>query len=87
VRRARWSVPLLYIVAFLVSACGPTAPVASPTTSPTEREVAVGCQREAQGGTPVHFDCVDGARLGGLVLGTGPVGIVLVHQIDATLGQ
>jgi predicted alpha/beta-hydrolase family hydrolase len=87
VRRARWSVPLLFVVAFLVAACGPTAPVASPTTSPTEREVAVGCQREAQGGTPVHFDSVDGARLGGLMLGTGAVGIVLVHQIDATLCQ
>ena len=74
-------------VAFLVAACGPAAPVAGPSPSRTEREVAVGCQREAQGGTPVHFDSVDGARLGGLILGAGPVGIVLVHQIDATLCQ
>jgi esterase/lipase len=71
----------------MVAACGPATPRPTPTPTPTEREVAVGCQREAQGGTPVHFDSVDGARLGGLMLGTGPVGIVLVHQIDATLCQ
>lgn len=49
--------------------------------------MATGCRRAAQGGTPVHFDSVDGARLGGLLLGTGAAGVVLTHQTDATLCQ
>src|SRR5262245_38672543 len=85
--RGRWSLLLLSMVPLMVTACGPATPVASPTGSRPEREVAIGCQREAQGGTPVHFDSVDGARLGALILGTGTVGIVLVHQIDASLCQ
>jgi pimeloyl-ACP methyl ester carboxylesterase len=62
-------------------------PAAPPTPERTERDVATGCRREAEAGRPVHFDGVDGARLGGVIVGTGPVGVVLVHQLDATLCQ
>jgi pimeloyl-ACP methyl ester carboxylesterase len=82
--RTRWSLLLLSVVPFLVAACGSAAPVVSPAPTRSDLEVAIGCKREAQGGTPVHFDSVDGARLGGLMLGTGTVGVVLVHQIDAS---
>jgi pimeloyl-ACP methyl ester carboxylesterase len=88
----RWSTlaavaVLAFVTALSVTACGPAVPVASPTPSHAEREVAAACRRDAVGGTPVHFDGVNGARLGGLVLGTGSAGVVLVHQIDADLCQ
>jgi pimeloyl-ACP methyl ester carboxylesterase len=77
---------MLVVALTVVTGCA-TNPASPPTPERTEREVATGCRREAEPARPVHFDNVDGGRLGGLIVGAGPVGVVLVHQIDATLCQ
>jgi pimeloyl-ACP methyl ester carboxylesterase len=77
---------MLLVGLMVVTGCA-TDPAAPPAPERTERDVATGCRREAEAARPVHFDGVDGARLGGVILGTGPVGVVLVHQLDATLCQ
>jgi pimeloyl-ACP methyl ester carboxylesterase len=80
---------VLVALLLAIAGCGTSDPDPAPTPSPSaaEREVAVGCSSYAEGGTPVHFDGVDGARLGGLLLGSGPVGVILVHQNDGTMCQ
>jgi pimeloyl-ACP methyl ester carboxylesterase len=86
VRLRHGSIAMSLVGLLAMTACGTGQP--APTQSaPSEREVAVGCRADAQGGRAVHFDGVDGARLGGLVLGTGEVAVVLVHQVDETLCQ
>lgn len=75
----------LVVALTVVTGCAANPP--APPPERTEREVATGCRREAEQSRPVHFDSVDGARLGGVIVGSGPVGVVLVHQIDATLCQ
>jgi pimeloyl-ACP methyl ester carboxylesterase len=83
-RLARLS--MLVFALTVLAGCG-TQSTAPPTPQRTEREVATGCRREAEEARAVHFDSVDGSRLGGVIVGTGPVGVLLVHQLDATLCQ
>jgi pimeloyl-ACP methyl ester carboxylesterase len=59
-------------------------PAATASSTPPLQET---CVRPADRKTVVHFRSTDGVRLAGALVGRGPVGVVLAHQLGADLCQ
>jgi len=62
-----------------------TSPAPATTTRPSQVDVA--CLSKAERTKVVRFPAGDGATLTGVLLGRGPVGVVLAHQSDGDLCQ
>jgi alpha-beta hydrolase superfamily lysophospholipase len=90
--RARWIAACLTIVALLVAACSgadggatpqgttTTAAAPQPLEQPSRR-----CGDPATKATLVRFQAADGTSLDGVLVGSGPAGVVLAHEYPADL--
>ena len=87
VRNGRWVLPLAFLSALLMASCaGESAPAPAPTSvAPQPAAVCLTADEVRTG--QVSFPSGDGSTLQGLVIGTGPVGVVLAHQSGADLCQ
>ena len=95
-RQVRWCAAGLSVVALLVAACSGTsesgsgggpARVTSTTTvalQPLEQP-GVRCGAPETRATLVRFQAADGTSLDGVMVGSGPAGVVLAHEYPADL--
>ena len=88
----RWFAASLMVVALLVAACSGTSdsgssnnPAAQATTTtavalqPLEQP-SIRCGAPATKATLVRFQAADGTSLNGVMVGSGPAGVVLAHE-------
>jgi pimeloyl-ACP methyl ester carboxylesterase len=80
----RW-IGLLAVVLVAVAGCGGTDRPAGdtqprPGPSTTATAVKARCDEADVGATPIRFRTSDGVTLTGAVVGSGPVGAVLIHE-------
>ena len=96
-RRARWIAAVLTILALLATACSgnsssgsngdglaqattTTAVALQPLEQPASR-----CGTATTKATLIRFQAADGTSLNGVMVGSGPAGVVLVHQYPSDL--
>jgi alpha-beta hydrolase superfamily lysophospholipase len=94
-RPVRWFAAGLTVVALLVPACSdssgsngdapaqtttPTAPALQPLEQPSSR-----CGTATTKADLVRFQAADGTSLNGVLVGSGPAGVVLAHQYPSDL--
>jgi len=63
----------------------PTTTAAGPPT--TLEQIGASCLEAGERSRTLRFRAANGAELAGVVLGSGPVGVVLAHQINSDLCQ
>ena len=95
-RRGRWIAANLTVVSLLVAACsgapssgsnGATAQATTTTAAALQplEQPASRCGTATTKATLVRFQAADGTSLDGVLVGSGPAGVVLVHQYPSDL--
>jgi pimeloyl-ACP methyl ester carboxylesterase len=84
-RRAA-ALALASTLAAVAVGCGSDTPGSTPTagpTGPTGPAAGASCPVEVAKGRTVRFDDGDGGSIAGVLVGDGPVGVVLSHEMNA----
>ena len=94
-RRVRWIAVNLTVVTLLVAACSGASSSGSNGATPVTTTTAVAlqpleqpasrCGTATTKATLVRFQAADGTSLDGVLVGSGPAGVVLVHQYPSDL--